>query len=65
MSSRLASSTLQCPYCGEFLEILIDYSVASQTYIEDCQVCCCPIEIFVEMDSQGEVASLQAKREND
>ena len=29
-----------CPYCGEPIEVLVDSSVESQHYIEDCQVCC-------------------------
>lgn len=43
-----------CPYCGEPIELLIDCSVTQQKYIEDCQVCCRPIEIEVFVDSEGE-----------
>ncbi|WP_298366745.1 CPXCG motif-containing cysteine-rich protein [uncultured Lutibacter sp.] len=35
----------QCPYCWEEISMLLDSSVNSQTYIEDCEVCCNPIEI--------------------
>lgn len=35
----------QCPYCWEEISMLVDSSVPSQTYIEDCEVCCNPIEI--------------------
>lgn len=35
----------QCPYCWESISMLIDTSVSSQTYIEDCEVCCRPIQI--------------------
>jgi hypothetical protein len=35
----LDSQVIDCPYCGESIEILIDPSVPSQRYIEDCQVC--------------------------
>ncbi|HYR44730.1 MAG TPA: CPXCG motif-containing cysteine-rich protein [Terriglobia bacterium] len=34
-----------CPYCGERISIVLDMSVRRQTYIEDCEVCCRPIEI--------------------
>ena len=34
---------IQCPYCGENIEVVIDCSVVQQNYIEDCQVCCRPI----------------------
>jgi hypothetical protein len=34
-----------CPYCGEEISMVLDVSVGRQTYIEDCEVCCKPIEI--------------------
>ncbi len=37
----------QCPYCWEEISMLLDTSVAQQTYIEDCEVCCNPIELTV------------------
>ena len=38
----------QCPYCWDEISMLIDTSVFNQTYIEDCEVCCNPIEIQVQ-----------------
>lgn len=35
----------QCPYCWEDISMLFDSSVRQQTYIEDCEVCCNPIEV--------------------
>lgn len=37
----------QCPYCWEEISIILDASVPNQTYIEDCEVCCNPIEVSV------------------
>ena len=34
-----------CPYCGEEISMVLDMSVHRQTYIEDCEVCCRPIEV--------------------
>jgi hypothetical protein len=34
-----------CPYCGEEISMVLDTSVRRQTYVEDCEVCCNPIEI--------------------
>jgi len=35
-----------CPYCFEKISMVLDLSVeGDQTYIEDCEVCCRPIEI--------------------
>ena len=38
---------IDCPYCGEIIELLLDESVDDQCYIEDCAVCCRPMEVFV------------------
>jgi len=35
----------QCPYCWEKISMLMDSSVEQQTYVEDCEVCCNPIEV--------------------
>ena len=44
---------VQCPYCGETIEVVVDCSVESQSYIEDCQVCCRPINLTVMVDEEG------------
>jgi hypothetical protein len=43
----------ECPYCGEPIELLIDCSEEEQRYIEDCEVCCRPIDISVFVDEDG------------
>ncbi|MFV8225086.1 CPXCG motif-containing cysteine-rich protein [Christiangramia aquimixticola] len=40
----------QCPYCWEEISVLLDPSVSRQTYIEDCEVCCRPIEFQVSFE---------------
>lgn len=55
---------IQCPYCGETIEVLLDCSVSQQRYIEDCQVCCCPIEFEVTVDEDG-VAFVAVFQENE
>lgn len=37
----------QCPFCWETISILLDTSVEKQTYIEDCEICCNPLEFKV------------------
>jgi len=49
----------QCPYCWEEISMLLDASVSRQTYVEDCEVCCNPIEISPEFQDQ-ELVSFQA-----
>ncbi|WP_335966498.1 CPXCG motif-containing cysteine-rich protein [Galbibacter sp. PAP.153] len=39
----------QCPYCWEEISMLLDSSV-NQTYVEDCEVCCNPIEITAKFE---------------
>jgi len=48
--NQLTQGNITCPYCGERLDILIDPSDLDQQYIEDCQVCCKPINFLVQMD---------------
>jgi hypothetical protein len=52
-ADQLESVNNYCPYCGEPIELLIDCSVHSQEYVEDCQVCCAPMVITTEVDSSG------------
>ncbi|MBK5209931.1 MAG: CPXCG motif-containing cysteine-rich protein [Flavobacteriaceae bacterium] len=42
----------QCPYCWEEISILLDTSVTNQTYIEDCEVCCNPLEFTVKFENE-------------
>jgi hypothetical protein len=53
---------VDCPYCGEPIELSVDTSVAEQSYYEDCPVFCQPMEIFVRA-RPGEVLSLSATAE--
>jgi len=41
---------VSCPYCGERIHVLLDSSVPHQNYIEDCQVCCRPINFDVTVE---------------
>ena len=50
-----------CPYCGEEISMILDFSVPSQVYIEDCEVCCSPIEISYSAEDD-ELTSFRAKR---
>ncbi len=37
-----------CPHCWETISMLIDNSVSKQSYIEDCEVCCNPIQVALQ-----------------
>lgn len=54
---------LECPYCGETIELMVDTSQDKQEYVEDCQVCCKPIKITAEVDDDGN-PSLKGARDD-
>ena len=45
----LDSKKTKCPNCGKMIELIIDCSIEQQEYIEDCQLCCRPILINVQI----------------
>lgn len=38
-----------CPHCAQKISMLIDLSVSAQSYVEDCEICCRPIEISYQV----------------
>ena len=62
--SDAQTTTVQCPYCWENIEVLVDCSVAEQEYIEDCSVCCRPI-LLTTTCSNGQLEHIEAKSENE
>ena len=44
-----------CPYCGEPISVLLNPEDIGMDYIEDCQVCCRPIDFLVSEGEQGEL----------
>ena len=64
MINQLIETTVQCPYCWESFSLLIDGSVESQEYVEDCEVCCRPIDFIVEIDELDRV-SVQARLQDE
>ena len=51
----LTQQLVDCPYCGESIEVLLDHEEAGQQYIEDCQVCCRPITFRIAISVEGEL----------
>ena len=49
----------QCPHCGEQISMVLDLSVPEQSYIEDCEVCCRPIQVSVSAE-EGELSEFDA-----
>ena len=47
----LSTKKCYCPYCGEPIEMVVDLSEAEQNYIEDCFVCCRPINVNITIEN--------------
>lgn len=60
MLAAEAEHYFQCPYCWEEISMLLDLSVGEQTYIEDCEVCCNPIQVYYQADD-GELTAFEAQ----
>ncbi len=60
----LVEETVECPYCGETFTTMVDYSAGSQSYVEDCEVCCRPIEFAARVDARGEPLGVTVDRDD-
>jgi hypothetical protein len=60
----LENKDIQCPYCWEWITVQVDCSVSRQQYVEDCQVCCQPILLTLQIDAEGWI-SADARPENE
>ncbi len=58
-------ATVDCPYCGETFETAVDDSAGDQDYIEDCPVCCRPIEFHLSTGPGDGSVHLTARRDDD
>lgn len=56
---NLYESQAQCPYCGEMLTLMVDPSLETQQYVEDCHVCCSPILVDVTIEDDEVKVFLQ------
>ena len=61
----LKEYSVNCPYCGETFDTLLDLSAGDQQYTEDCQICCRPIEFRISVDMQGELLDVEIRREDE
>jgi hypothetical protein len=53
----IIGTEISCPHCGEVFPIQIDTSQPVQSLIEDCIVCCRPINLTLRCEP-GEVIDL-------
>ena len=50
--SFVVERRIRCPFCTARMDVVLDLSAGSQSYVEDCQVCCQPMQISFETDSE-------------
>ena len=63
MNEPLSSESVCCPYCGALIELIVDASAGDQRYVEDCSVCCRPIECDLRV--RGAVVELEVRRDDE
>ncbi|MAB23868.1 CPXCG motif-containing cysteine-rich protein [Pseudomonas neustonica] len=61
----LEEATLACPHCGEPIVLLLDIASGTQSYIEDCEVCCQPIHVSLWIDHEQDDYHVDLRREQD
>lgn len=59
MHNFVEEVALTCPVCNAPISVLVDGSAGSQSYIEDCEICCRPLVIRVTVSGEG-IESVQA-----
>jgi len=52
------SETIQCPFCGQSFDLVVDTSIHTQRFTTDCEVCCRPFEVYAECEP-SEVLTLE------
>jgi len=58
MNFAVEERRVSCPSCGEPISVLLDLSGGYQSYIEDCQVCCRPMQLSFDVND-GDITNLQ------
>jgi hypothetical protein len=57
--------SFQCPYCGADVYVRLEASGGKkQQFCQDCEVCCRPITIRAEFDSDGQISHFATEQES-
>lgn len=69
MNEPLELHRIDCPYCGEPFDLFVDpgsyVSAGIESYVEDCHVCCRPVQIELICDAAGVLVELRARRDDE
>jgi hypothetical protein len=61
----IEEALVTCPACWETIELSLDLSAGSQTYTEDCPVCCRPMTVRLWVGEGGHEYSVEVEAESD
>jgi len=61
----IEETTVSCPACWETIELSLDLSAGTQTYTEDCSVCCNPMTVHLWVADDGEEYTVEVEAESD
>ncbi|MCL6417498.1 CPXCG motif-containing cysteine-rich protein [Aestuariirhabdus sp. Z084] len=56
---------ITCPWCGESITLVIEVSQLEQSWVEDCSVCCRPIELCASLLASTHDMRLDVRREGE
>jgi hypothetical protein len=51
---------IQCPFCGQSFDLVLDSSIPTQRFTTDCEICCRPFEVTAQCEP-GEVLSIEVE----
>lgn len=57
----LVQTDVSCPWCGEVFSTTVDTSQGDYSTVEDCFVCCRPIQLNISCEP-GEIVEVEAER---
>lgn len=61
----IEETTVTCPACWETIPLSLDLSAGSQTYTEDCSVCCNPMTVRLWVADDGAEFTVEVEPESD
>jgi len=56
------SARIQCPFCGQRFDLVVDTSSKSQRFSTECEVCCHPFDVVADCEP-GQVLGLEVYSE--
>jgi phage terminase large subunit GpA-like protein len=55
--------SISCPHCGESFSLAFDPSEGSAEFVVDCEICCRPMVVTLEVNEDGELESIDVVEE--